>query len=418
MPQYEKLFFDDTKSRQNNLLPLPPSDEQVRVVLAANNQSCPLNEIVVSDQNEGNMRNLRRFAFTALKRVNRSCRGCNFGIYSGSGQGKTFIVKQWAKTIGIPFVFVQSASITDTWSLFELIRAEFTKHEFKGDMLYTPPKNAQYPTGNAKFPHLVEWQNPADGTDFYVPPCIVFFDEAHLVPKKMMQGGLLNAMERDDGIMAMRPAGIKADALTANVKEVCWVAATTERGRLFDAMENRLGTAIEWQPATTDEIANIINFSILKYVKSGELPFGMPIEACALVAKYMRIPRTAITFAQKVVLQKSMMPSQEWGEAVEQVARDAGIDQFGFTRKQIDILKALGQRPIAETRLAGIAKCRQEQVERFELPRLLSYDNDGPLVVVTGKGMAITRAGIRELERRNVPHKGQTITAEYIESKR
>ena len=219
MPQqFEKTFFDDTATRAADFLPLPPTDEQVRIALASNNHSCPLNDVIVSEHNEGNMRNLRRFAFTALKRYNRSCRGCNFGIYSGSGQGKTFVVKQWAKTIGIPFVFVQSASITDTWSLFELIKAEFEKHEFRGDMLYTPPKCPQYPSGNTKFAKIVECRNEKDGTDFTIPPCIVFFDEAHALPKKMMQGGLLNAMERDDGIMAMRPAGIKADALTANMR--------------------------------------------------------------------------------------------------------------------------------------------------------------------------------------------------------
>ena len=411
--QYEKVFFDDTPDRAMPFLNPAPTEEQIRVALSQNNRKCPLNDVIVSQHNEGNMRTLRRFAFTALKRSNRSCRGCNFGIYSGSGQGKTYIVKQWAKTIGIPFVFVQSASITDTWSLFEQIRIAFEQHKFRGDVLYTPPD------GNPKFPKIVEWRDDKHATDYTVPPCIVFFDEAHLIPKKMMQGGLLNAMERDDGIMAMRPAGVKSDALTANMKNVCWVAATTERGRLFDAMENRLGTAIEWQPATTSEIADIVKLRMGQYVAAGELPFTMPDEANELVAKYRRVPREAISFAQKVVQQKDMMPSDTWKDAVERVARDIGIDEYGFTLKQVAILSALGQRPIAESRLAGVAKCRDEQVQRFELPGLMSYDGEGPLVVVvSGKGMAITEAGLRELDRRGVPHKGKRITAEYFESRR
>ncbi|TXI89760.1 MAG: AAA family ATPase [Chryseobacterium sp.] len=409
--QYEKLFFDPSDNRSIPCLNTAPSEEQIRIALSQNNQKCPLNDVIVSDQNEGNMRTLRRFAFTALKRPNRSCRGCNFGIYSSSGQGKTYIVKQWAKTIGIPFVFVQSSSINDTWSLFEQIRRAFDSHEFRGDVLYTPPD------GNSKFPKIIEWRS--GGTDYTVPPCIVFFDEAHLIPKKMMQGGLLNAMERDDGIMDMHPAGTKSDVITANMKNVCWVAATTERGRLFDAMENRLSTAIEWHPATLSEIADIVKLRISEYVATGELPFLMTDEAYELVAKYRRIPREAISFAQKVVQQKDIMPSDTWKECVEQVARDIGIDEHGFTIKQIAILTALGQRPIAESRLADIAKCRTEQVQRFELPGLMSYDGNGPLVVVvSGKGMAITEAGLRELERRGLPHKGKKITAEHFESRK
>ena len=413
--QLEKRFFDNTDNRAYPFLSQAPTDEQVRVVLSQNNQSCPLNDVIVSDQNEGNMRILRRFAFTALKQYNRSCRGCNFGIYSSSGQGKTYVVKQFAKTIGIPFVFIQSASITDTWSLFEQIKTTMAHHEFRGDLLYTPPP---YPMGSTVFPKLVEWRDAEYGTQYTVPPCIVFFDEAHLIPKKMMQGGLLNAMEQDDGIMAMRPPGLKADMLTANMRNVCWIAATTERGRLFDALENRLGTAIEWKPATTSEITNIVKLRIKKYVAEGQLPFDMPEEACALVAKYRRVPREAISFAQKVVQQKDMMPSDSWKDSVERVARDIGIDEFGFSDKQVAILTALGQRPIAESRLSAIAKCRDEQVQRFELPLLMSYDNGGPLVaVVSGKGMAITEAGIRELERRGIPHK-ERITVEHFESKR
>ena len=406
--QREKIFFDPTTDRSMPALPSAPTDEQITMLLSNNNARCPLTEIIVSDANEGNMRTLRRFAHTALSRVNRSCRGCNFGIYAGAGQGKTYIVKQWAKTIGIPFILVQSASLTDTWSLFEIIRMEISKHIFSGDSLYTP--------ADTKFPKVVEWKN---GTcDYRVPPCIVFFDEAHLIPKKMMEGGLLNGMEADDGIMAMRPAA-KADVVYANMRQVCWVAATTERGRLFDAFEMRLSSAIEWQTATIDEIAHIVKVRIDAEVRNKELPFGMPPEICQLVAKYRRVPRMAIAFAKQVIQQKKMMSSDTWEEAVAQVARDNDIDEDGFSHKQINILTALGQRPIALNGLSGVAKCRLEQVERYELPLLMSYDNGGPFMSpVGGKGMAITEAGIEFLDRRGIENRGSKVTVEYFESRR
>lgn len=195
--QLKNVFYDPSSTRKYKHLPEEPTENQIRMALSNNNENCPLNQIVISDLNEGNLRIFRDFAFTALKRFDRSLRGCNFGIYAGSGQGKTFVVKQFAKTIGIPFVFVQSASISNTWDLFEQIRDAFAEHKFSGDTLCRL---------NCAWPPIVEWKNPEDGSDFTIPPCIVFFDEAHLIPRKMMKGGLLNAMERDDGMMSIRAA--------------------------------------------------------------------------------------------------------------------------------------------------------------------------------------------------------------------
>ena len=247
--QLQKIFYDSTPDRSKVALSVAPSEEQIRVALSQNNKMCPLNDVIVSSRNEGNMRTLRRFAFTALKRPDRSCRGCNFGIFSGSGQGKTYIVKQFAKTIGIPFVFVQSSSIKSTWNLFEQIRTEFDHHKFSGDILSTPLN------GNTKFPPIVEWRDEILGTEYTIPPCIVFIDEAHLIPKKMMEGGLLNGMEYSDGIMSVTPVGIKSDSIKINMRNVCWILATTERGRLFDALETRLTSVIEWHSATASEIS-------------------------------------------------------------------------------------------------------------------------------------------------------------------
>ena len=96
-----------------------------------------------------------------------------------------------------------------------------------------------------------------------------------------------------------------------------------------------------------------------------------------------------------------------------------GLNEYGLTKKQTDILHSLGQRPIAESRLAEIAKCRIAQVKKYELPALMQYNNGGPFVVsVSGRGMCITRNGLLMLEKMGMDHKGDKITAEYFESKR
>jgi len=411
--QLMKVFFDPSSDRKYPSLPAAPTEEQIRMALSNNNKNCPLNKVIVSDANEGNMRILRDFAFTALKRFNRSLRGCNFGIYAGSGQGKTYVVKQFAKTIGIPFVFVQAASIANTWDLFEQIKDAFAEHTFGGDSLYSPIK------GDITFKPIVEWKNPEDNTDYTVPPCIVFFDEAHLIPRKMMKGGLLNAMERDDGIMALKAPGINAEQQQVNCRNICWVAATTERGMLFDALENRLGTAIEWHAAGVEEITQIVKMKMDEYHAVGDLTGTMPEDVCEMVAQYRRVPREALNFATKVIQRRDIMPSHTWQDACAAVAEDIGLDEWGFTKKQVAILAALGQRPIAETRLPGVAQCRIEQVQKYELPFLMAYTGGGPYVVsVSGRGCCITEAGLAELDKRGIEHRGRKVTAEYFESKR
>lgn len=394
--QLQKVFFDPTPNRAMKHLPPKPTDGEIRMALSEGNPNCPLNDVVVSTKNQGNMRNLRRFAFSAYRNPSRSCRGCNFGIYSPPGQGKTFVVKKWAKTIGIPFIFVQSPSLESTYMLFELIKDAFEKFG-------TP---------------LVQENNPK--RDFYLPPCIIFFDEAHELKSGLMKGSLLNAMEPDDAMMIVKQPGPKGDIIRVDCWEVCWVAATTDRGDLFHAFESRLPTPIEWHPSEKDELTNIVKAGLKKKVTNGELDQCPPDHICELISNYQKVPRIAIHgFGTKVVQQKSYMPYNSWEECCQIVANDLGMNEFGLTHKQIAILSALGQRPIAESRLSEIARCGLAQVKKYELPGLMQYNGEGPYCVsVSGKGMAITLKGLDLLEKMNINHNGRKITAEYFESKR
>lgn len=394
--QTQKAFFDATPDRMYPHLPPRPTDAEIRMQLAENSQTCPLNEVIVGKSNEGNMRTLRRFAFTAFQRPNRSCRGCNFGIFSPPGQGKTFVAKRFAKTIGIPFIFIQSPSLDNTYVLFEQIKEEFEK-------CGTP---------------LV--QQTGKSYDFYLPPCIVFFDEAHELPNSMTKGSLLNAMEPDDAMMVVKFPGSKGESFRVDCWEVCWIAATTERGSLFDAFEQRLTTAIEWHPAAGEELVTIIKSGLDSKVKTGELKLSPSVEVCKMIANYQSVPRLAIHgFGTKVVQHKAFMPSCTWEECCKIVAHDIGLNEWGFTKKQMDILKACGQRPIAQSRLPDITRCRQAQVNKYELPPLMQYTGGGPyLVSVSGRGLCVTKAGLRKLEEMGIPHKGDRITAEHFEAKR
>lgn len=394
--QRQNVFFDPTPERRHRHLAAPPTDDEIRLSLSENNARCDLNRIIVSTANEGNIRTLRRFLFTMYKRFNRSPRGCSFGIYCPPGQGKTFIVKRFAETAGLPFVFVQSTMLDSTYMLFELMQEACVK--------------AGTPLVPMKTKHA----------DYTAPPMLVFFDEAHTLNRTLMKGGLLNAMEPDDAFMVCKFPGTKGQQFIVDCKDVGWIAATTERGDLFDAFESRLPTPIEWVPASEAELPVIVKAGLDAKVKAKECPFAPTLDVCELICKYQKVPRLAIHgFGVKVIQQKDFMPSDTWEEACKTVANDIGLDEWGMTTRQVAIMSALGQRPIAEGRLPEVARCRINQVKRFELPGLMNYYNGGPFVVsVTGRGMCISRAGLAELDKRRIHHKGERITAEYFESKR
>lgn len=394
--QEMRAYFDWTEDRSFPHLPPPPSDDDIRMSLARNNANCPLNQIIVGRDNEKAFSLLTLMSFSVLKRFNRSARGNNFGIYCPPGQGKTFIVKRLAETWEIIFVFVQSPVLDSNYTLFEIIRSK--AEEF----------------GTPVVPHKTS------RADFTLPPMLIFFDEAHKLGMNMMKGSLLNAMEPDDAIMVVRPPGRSGTTFSVDCHNVCWAAATTDKGDLFDAFASRLGTSIQWAPATEAELPLMIQQGLDRKVRDGELHLSPPLEACEIIARYQKTPRLAIhSFGVKVVQRKQFSPRESWQESCEEVARMIGLHECGLTLRQIAILKALGQRPIAEGRLGDVCGCRLKEVQRYELPGLAQYYNGGPYVVsVSGRGMAITRAGLRKLEEIGVAHGGDKVTAEHFEERR
>ncbi len=268
--QQKWIFFNDTKKNKYPNLAGCPKDEEIAVALSRNNTKCPLSRIVVSEANEGNFRLLHRLASAAYRRDDHSCRGFNFGIYCPPGQGKTFIVKRWAETIELPFVFVQSSSLKNTYHLFQLIEKELLQR---------------------KIPLV---RKETGSYNYLLPPIIVFFDEAHEIPSDLQRGGLLNPMEADDGMMHVVEPGANGETFVVNCKDVCWVAATTDPADLFDAFRSRFLNHIEWQPASLEELPRMIFAGLTEKVVKGELPFAPPVEMCAKIAHYQQVPRLAI----------------------------------------------------------------------------------------------------------------------------
>ena len=394
MAQQQLVFFAPSSDEFYNDYPRRPSDQEITMSLARNGSS-PLNKIIVSSENEGNYRILNRLCFTAYSRFNRSCRGLSFAIFCPPGQGKTFIVKKFAETIGIPFVFVQSSGLKDTYDLFQQI----SKVLEEAGIPLEPHKDPKH--------------------DYILPPCLVFFDEAHEIKSDLQKGALLNPMEPDDGIMHIKEPGSN-QIIRVNCKQICWIAATTDPADLFDAFRMRFLNHIEWVPAGPEEVPEIIHAGLKEKFLKKEIRFVPTLEQCKVIARYQMIPRLAIHgFGTQAVIEQTMHPTYDWEDVCLSVAKDLQSDEWGMTKRQVQILSALGQRPMAKAKLADVCHCRISQVESMELPALMQYNNGGPFCVsISGRGMCITEAGTKELDKRGVSHLGRKVTAEYFEAKR
>ena len=398
--QKTKAFFD-TGSYAGRL-PKKPTPDQIRMLLAENNVDNPLNDIVYGLNNKGNINTLTDSIFTALSRPNRRANDCSFAIFAQSGQGKSHVVRTFASAIGLPFVNAPATSLKTVDDLFKMIMTTYSQSSFKGDSLFPNPNHV-----DTKFPAITRLDR--DDYQYMIPPIVVFLDEAHAIPKKMMEAGLLTAMEPDDHWMSVNYEG---ETVTVDTRNICWVLATTEKGMLFDAFINRVVSLIEWQNAGPEELAQIVRMKVKKL--TGQTPSDL---FCESVAGMRRVPREAISFAKKAMNKKRVIPSLTWDEICQRVASDMGLDEWGLNKKQVDILAALGQRPIAESRLTAVAKCRIEQIRKYELPELMSYDNGGPFIVSSSRGLCITVAGLAELEKRGISHNGHKVTAEYFENR-
>lgn len=390
MIQLPKIFFDPTPDRQFPQYPAPPTEDEIREQIGEDGLDCPLNDIVVSEKNKGNMDKLRSFAFGAFRSYDRNCSGMNFGIYCGPGQGKTTIVKKFCATVGLPLVAVQSDMLRTTWGLWESIKTTFHKEGIE-----LVPQEDEY--------------------HFILPPCFIWFDEAHKLSSRLRTAGLMNAMEFNDAIMKTSdPSDKNSRVFTIDCSNVCWICASTDPGILYqksEAFYSRFNEHIIWHPAESEETSLIVFRNML--AEGTHIPRAI----CHKIAFYCPNPRKACGFARNVTLQKAMF-KLTWETAVEKAARDDGIDEFGMTQQQLTLLTHLGQSgPTAISRLTIPLKVRIEELESMILPSLMIADERTSrpiLVAITHRGCAITEACLAELDKRNIKHRGLSITAEHM----
>lgn len=322
--------------------------------------------------NERAIKKLKASAFDALGKPDHLCRDLAFAIFGPASSGKTTLARLYARTVDLPFVEVSPKAVKTMDDLFREIDRVLT---LEGVPVVEVVRRNYH----------------------VLPPCVIFIDEVHALAKAVEQG-LLKATEYNDATL------VTESGKTINCHNVCWIIATTDEGKLFDAFRTRF-SPVNLRYLSRADIGRIVKLANPDFTD----------EVAGLVAHYnSRIPRKALEFARYMKLVRGMDPARTWADVAQEVAADEGIDQFGMQEVHLRILKALGQGPIAANRIVNTAGAKKEEVERFIMPWLLTETDDAPaLVTVTSRGYTITDAGLAELDKRGITHRGTFATPNY-----
>ena len=316
------------------------------------NPNSPLFKII---GNEDAVELLSWILFDSLNNVGHTCKQ-NLAFVGPSSAGKTMISKVFAEVLGLPHVEISPKSVNNATDVVKSI-------------LHTLNKKA--PVGN-----------------IVLPPMVILLDESHAFNDNVIQS-LLKATDRNDATLSI-------NGTTLDCKNVCWHFATTDLGKMFDAFITRF-ERVNLRLYTKNEIAKIIQKNNNDWNES----------ICMMVANYCnRIPRESLAFAE-LVRKAYKFNLTTWEEAAAAVAKKKGIDEYGMTIQRLNVLIALGQRPLSVNQLCATVGCKDEELRKLILPWLLESTPDQNSYVSITNRHHITKEGLAELDKRGIKHKGE-----------
>jgi hypothetical protein len=178
-----------------------------------------------------------------------------------ASSGKTTLARLFGETVGLPFVEVPPRGVRDSWEFYQHIAVTLERTVV---MLPDGPMSCK----------MVKPGLHENDPTMTIPPCVVFVDEVHGLPTNLREV-LLKAVESKDRLLCIE------DGRYADCRNVCWIVATTERGRLFGPFDSRF-TKVELEMYGTEEIARIVRLDNPDW----------DVETSLLAARYCpRVPR-------------------------------------------------------------------------------------------------------------------------------
>jgi Holliday junction resolvasome RuvABC ATP-dependent DNA helicase subunit len=344
--------------------------------------------------NKPAIRQLGRIVFPAMQREDHCC-PWNIALLGPSSVGKTYLAHLLVKDVlCLPLVELNGPMVKNQVTIL----GEISQTLLDRDKAWRAAGNGTYRGAREESSYvddsgiyvdvlgltLVEITN----NFFFPPPLCVFIDEAHKLSKDM-QHALLKAI----GDRRM----VTENGHTVDCSRIMWLIATTDRGDFFDAFDRRF-EKIDLTLYSKSEVAQIVKLNNPRWNEA----------LCNLIAHYCgRVPDEALKFAQLVKNERLAHPEANWKAAAARVAEDAGIDQYGLSYRRLNVLTALGQGPVSKGRCCFVAEVKEEELQRYTMPPLLTSTPGEPALVTTcSRGYAITPDGLKELDKRHIKHLG------------
>ena len=298
----------------------------------------------------------------------------NIAFIGPASVGKTKMAHAFAKIMSLPFVEIEPTSVNSPADILVKIAEVLEKIEVS-----TGTNGVA--DGNKTTLELIP-----DGNRIKLPAMILFIDEVQNMKRSAIDG-LLKATEPNDRTL-------DTGKLIVDCSLVCWMIATTDRGDLPAPFDSRF-IKIELDVFSQQEVAEIIYLNNKDWAMAD----------CLQVARFGgRIAREALLFATEVRAQIPMGDGTV-AYAIESARKLNGIDEFGLSKKRLQILMALADGPIAKARIAGIITCGMAEVENFIMPSLLATTADQKAFVAMGpRGYCLTNEGYNELAKRGIKY--------------